>query len=64
MHIFIIIDQFFCLFFSWPRHVACRILAPWPGIEAKSSAVKVPSPNHWTTREFPAVHILTQKQGP
>ena len=33
-------------------HVACGILVPRPGIESKPLAVKAPSPNHWTTREF------------
>ena len=40
-------------FFFWPRHVACGILVPQPGIEPGPSALKVQSPNHWTTREFP-----------
>ena len=26
---------------------------PRPGIEPRAAAVKVPSPNHWTAREFP-----------
>ena len=33
------------------------ILIPWPGIEPGPSAVKVPSPNHWTAREFPPKDI-------
>ena len=33
-------------------HVACRILVPCPGIEPEPLAVKVGSPNHWTTRDF------------
>ena len=33
-------------------HVACGVLAPQPGIDPGPPAVKVPSPNHWTTREF------------
>ena len=32
--------------------LACGILVPQPGIEPVSSAVEVPSPNHWTTREL------------
>ena len=41
-------------FFSfWSGCTACEILVPWPGIEPGPSAVKEPSPNHWTTREFP-----------
>ena len=40
-------------FFFRPYPVACRILVPWPGIEPRSSTVKVWSSNHWSTREFP-----------
>ena len=29
---------------------ACRILVPQPGIEPTPLAVRVQSPNHWTTR--------------
>ena len=35
-----------------PCHTACGILVPQPGIEHRPPAVKLPSPNHWTTREF------------
>ena len=31
----------------------CGILVPQPGIEPWATTVKAPSPNHWTTREFP-----------
>ena len=44
---------FVCLF--WPSSVACGILVPRPGTEPGPSAVRVWSPNHWTTREFPEV---------
>ena len=40
-------------FFFWSHCTACRILVPRPGIEPRPTAVKVLSPNHWTTREFP-----------
>lgn len=40
------------LFFFFLDHTACRILLPWPGIEPMATAVKVPSPNQWTAREF------------
>ena len=43
----------FIYLFIWPRCAACGILVPWPGIEPSPSAVKAPSPNHWTAREFP-----------
>ena len=29
------------------------ILVPQPGFESRPSAMRVWSPNHWTTREFP-----------
>ena len=35
--------------------LACEILVPSPGFEPASSAVKVPNPDHWITREFPEV---------
>ena len=44
--------------FFWLPWAACAILGPWPGIEPGPSAVKVPSPNHWTSRKFPKVSIL------
>ena len=33
--------------------MACGIFVPRPVIEHRAMAVKAPSPNHWTTREFP-----------
>ena len=39
-------------FFFWP-HMAWGMLVPRPGIKSGPSAVKAPSPNHWTTKEFP-----------
>ena len=33
--------------------MVCEILAPQPGIEPRSRAVKAPSPNQWATRELP-----------
>ena len=45
-------------FFSfWPRRAACGILILQPGIEPEATAVKAPSPNHWTTRELPGCEI-------
>ena len=41
----------------WLCCAAFRILVPWPGIEPGSSAVKVWSPNHLATREFPFAHF-------
>ena len=56
---------FFVLFwgFFFGRK-ACGILVPWPGIEPvpwHSLAVKAQSPNHWTAREFPRIHIFLTK---
>jgi len=36
----------------------CGVLVPQPGIEHQPSVVKVKSPKHWTTREFPRCSIL------
>lgn len=41
---------FVCFLLYWE---ACRILVLWPGIEPQAVAVKVLSPDPWTTREFP-----------
>ena len=41
------------IFFFWPCHRGCRILVPQPGIEPGPLAVRAPSPNYWTAREFP-----------
>jgi len=32
--------------------MAYTVLGPWLGIELRATAVKAPSPNHWTTREL------------
>ena len=45
--------------FFWPRHVACEVSVPRPGIELAPSAVKARSPNHWTARKFPAAIFLS-----
>ena len=44
---------FFCLCLA-----TCGISVPWPGIEPQSPAVKMPSLNHWTIREFPLFSFL------
>ena len=52
----------FILLFFWPRHVACEILVPHPGIEPGPTAVKARSPNHWTARGFPGFpHFKTRR---
>ena len=40
--------------------MACRMLVPLPGVEPGPLAVKVWSPNHWTTREFPVFLLESQ----
>ena len=35
----------------WLHSLAFGILVPRPGIEPRSTAMKVPSFNHWTTRD-------------
>ena len=50
---------FFFFFFNfWPCHMASGILAPRPGITPTPLAVKMRSPNHWITREFP--HCISE----
>ena len=49
--------------FFLPHSSACGILAPQPGIEPGPSAVKVPSLNHWTAREFPVSFFLNVSKG-
>ena len=39
---------------------ACRMLVPLPGVEPGPLAVKVWSPNHWTTRELPVFLLESQ----
>ena len=46
------------------HHTACRTLVTQPGIECRSLAAKAHSPNHWTTREFPATSILVWSNTP
>ena len=59
----LVVTGFFFFFFG-RAHEACRILVPQPGIEPgpRPTAVKAPSPNHWTTREFPVFFIIMQSQ--
>ena len=48
--------QNFIIFFAGVQcHVACRILVPQTGVKPRPLAVKVESPNPWTTREFPRI---------
>ena len=40
--------------------MVCGISVPPPGIETRFLAVKVLSPNHWTSREFPKEQFSTK----
>ena len=53
-------DIFFVFFFF--GCAACGILAPWSRDRKRALAVKVPSPNHWTTREFPRMSFILLKR--
>ena len=46
-------QSYLFIFPFWPRRMGYVILVPPPGIEPGPSVVKVWSPNHWITREFP-----------
>ena len=41
-----------------PYHVVCGILVPQSETAPWNTAVKGPSPNHWTAREFPNASFL------
>ena len=43
--------------------MACGILVPQRGIEPGATAVKAPSPNHWTGREVPHFLNLEMEKG-
>ena len=49
----------FFLFYFWSHHMELvgSYFPEQPGIESKLPAVKVLSPNHWTSREFPRLHF-------
>ena len=49
---------FICLFIFGLHGAACKILVSQPGIEPGPTAVKVQSPYHWTTREFPYLLVV------
>ena len=49
-------DYNWALYFFWPRNVACGILVTYQGLN-RGLAVKVHSPNHWTTRELPGLSV-------
>ena len=43
---------FYILFIYWPRPQGLQDLSSLMRAQTLAPAVKVPSPNHWTTREF------------
>ena len=47
------------IFFSWPRHGACRLLVLQPGIKPVPSALETWSSNRWTAGEFPTYDVYT-----
>ena len=58
-NIYFIFYNFFYLFiYLWPRHAACGILVPWPGIKPVPPALEAQSLNHWTAREVPLSNIF------
>ena len=46
------------LFSFWPRHTACRILVPQPGIKPIPPVVEAQCVNHWSTRKSPSFTFL------
>ena len=50
-----------CVVSCWGEGWVCGTFVPQPEIEPGPSAVKAQSPNHWTTRELPAVVIFYKK---
>ena len=44
-----------CVFVCGLCCQACGALVLWPGIKLGPLAVRVQSPNQWTTREFPQI---------
>ena len=46
------------LFFPWPSCTTYGILVPWTGIKPKPSAMKLRTPNQWTSRKFPFATLL------
>ena len=47
-------------FFFMPRHLACGILGPQPGIEPMLPATEAQSLNQWTTGEVPHGEFLNE----
>ena len=47
------------LLFFWPHHTACRILAPWPGIEPESPALDEQIPKIGPPGKSPDGHLTS-----
>lgn len=61
MMVVIVVQHHDCIYLKnsfWSHGVACGILVLRPRIEPGALAVSVPSPNPWTTREFPILTIF------
>ena len=50
------------LFFFLAMPLGMQDLSYLTRDQTQALAVKVPSPNHWTAREFPEIPILTEKE--
>ena len=51
------LKNFYSFIYFWPHHMACGILVLRLAIEPGATAMKVLSPNYWTTRELPLVSL-------
>ena len=52
--------------YIWLCHVACGIKIPDQGSNPghSSESLKAPSPNHWTSREFPPLYMFSLSMHP
>ena len=48
-------------FVFWLHLTAYEILVPQPGIKPRAPAVRAPSPDHWTAKEFPDFYFLLSR---
>lgn len=44
----------------WTQHEACGTIDPWPESKSRTLAVKVWTPNHWATKDFPHLPFLSR----
>lgn len=54
------LSVFFLSSSLWTQHEACGIIDPWPESKSRTLAVKVWTPNHWTTKDFPHLPFLSR----